>query len=55
MIDLLSTDTRVINIDETWLPHFDFRNQKWQYRGELNRHAVKSLSQRVNMIAAIDT
>ena len=30
MLSLLDEDKRIINIDETWLPHLDFRNKKWR-------------------------
>jgi len=55
MFTLLDQGKRIINIDETWLPHLDFRNKKWRARGERNTMSTKSLSHRVNMIAAVDT
>ena len=30
MLEVLAEGKRVINIDETWLPHLDFRNKKWR-------------------------
>ena len=36
MFELLEQGKRIINIDETWLPHLDFRNKKWRRRGEPN-------------------
>jgi len=55
MFTLLEQGARIINIDETWLPHLDFRTKKWRQRGQNNTSAVKPLSHRVNMIAALDT
>ena len=55
MFELLEQGARIINIDETWLPHLDFRNKKWRQRGERNTVSSKVLSHRVNMIAALDT
>jgi len=55
MFELLEQDKRIVNIDETWLPHLDFRNKKWRRRSERNTISTKSLSHRVNMIAAVDT
>ena len=55
MFQLLDAGKRIINIDETWLPHLDFRNKKWRRRGEPNTLSTKSLSPKVNMIAAVDT
>ena len=34
MLELLKSGARIINIDETWLPHLDFRSRKWRQRGE---------------------
>ena len=55
MLELLRQGKRIINIDESWLPHLDFRRKKWRQRGERNTASLKQLSHRVNMIAAIDT
>ena len=55
MFALLESGARVINIDESWLPHLDFRNKKWRRRGEPNTVATKALCPKVNMIAAVDT
>ena len=30
MFELLDQGKRIINIDETWLPHLDFRTMKWR-------------------------
>ena len=55
MFELLDQGKRIINIDETWLPHLDFRNKKWRQRGEANTISTKDLTPKVNMIAALDT
>lgn len=55
MFELLKQGSRIINIDETWLPHLDFRRMKWRQRGERNTVSYKPLSHRINMIAALDT
>jgi len=55
MLALLDEGKRVINIDETWLPHLDFRNMKWRRRGEANTVSSKDLAPKVNMIAALDS
>ena len=55
MLELLHQGKRIINIDETWLPHLDFRRKKWRQRGERNTASLRQLSHRVNMIAALDT
>lgn len=55
MLGALSSGKRVINIDETWIPHTDFRRKKWRAKGDNNSVPLKSLGFRVNMIAAVDT
>lgn len=55
MLTLLEEGKRIINIDETWLPHLDFRSKKWRQRGEQNTASARQLGHRVNMIAAMDT
>ena len=55
MFELLERRSRIINIDETFLPFLDFRNKKWRKRAERNTVSTKTLSHRVNMIAAVDT
>ena len=55
MLSLLESGATILNIDETWLPHLDFRSRKWRARGEPNSVSTRSFSHRVNMIAAIDT
>ena len=55
MFDLLDSGARIINIDESWIPHLDFRARKWRQRGLDNTASVPPLGHRVNMIAAVDT
>ena len=55
LLSLLEQGKRVINVDETWLPHLDFRRKKWRLPGNDNTVSYKDLSPRVNMIAAVDT
>ena len=55
LLEILDEGKRIINIDETWLPHLDFRRMSWRRRGEANSIPSRGLSQRVNMIAALDT
>ena len=33
LLPLLASGKRIINIDESWLPHLDFRNHKWAPKG----------------------
>ena len=52
---IMSSGKRVVNIDETWLPHTDFRRKKWRRKGDNNSASLKESSYRVNMIAALDS
>lgn len=54
MFGLMQQQKRIINIDETWLPHTDFRSKRWCIRGDKNRMSIKEMSQRVNLIVALD-
>ena len=55
MLPLLSQGKRIINFDETSVPFLDFRHRKWGARSEKNTISRKDLTQKVNMIAAVDT
>ena len=55
MFELLDQGSRIINIDESWLPFLEFRTKKWRAKGEQNTISYKPLGHRVNMIAALDT
>ena len=54
LLATLISGKRVINIDETWLPHTDFRRKKWRVKGDHNSAPLKDNTYRVNMIAALD-
>ena len=55
MLPLLSQGKRIINIDESSIPFLDFRHRKWGFKTEKNTLSRKDLTQKVNMIAAVDT
>ena len=55
MLPLLASKKRIINIDESSVPFLDFRHHKWGLKGEKNSMSRKDLTQKVNMIAAVDT
>ena len=55
LFSVLDSGKRCININETWLPHTNFLRRKWRVKGDNNSVPLKDMSQRVNMIAAIDT
>ena len=55
MLDILKTDTVVINIDESSFIESDYRTRKWRKKGETNSVSTKEISPRINVFAAIDT
>ena len=55
MLPLLASKKRIINIDESSVPFLDFRHHKWHSKAEKNSISRKDLTQKVNMIVAIDT
>ena len=46
---------RVINIDESTMGQAVFVRKSWQRQGVRNANVVKPFSQRLSLIAAIDT
>ena len=55
MLPMLASGKRIINVDESSIPFLDFHRRCWAKRGVKNTMSVKDLTQKVNMIAAIDT
>ena len=55
MFEIYSSDQRVINVDESWIPSADFRQRRWKRRGMLNTAPDKVLSQKINIITAISS
>ena len=45
----------VINVDETWLDHTDFRRKKWTKRGSKSTLPRKALQPRISLIAGVDS
>ena len=55
MLKILSTDTRVINIDQTWINNAQFLRRRWRERGQVNTIPEKKITPRVAMMLAIGT
>jgi transposase len=55
LMGLMSRNLNIINVDETHLCDYDFRRQKWYFRGTSNSLSVKAISPRINMIIGIDS
>ena len=55
MFDLLDQNVRLVNIDESWIPAKDNRYMKWRAAADSNSVAIKKLSRRITILAAIDT
>jgi len=54
MIDTLLLPVRIINIDETWLNETSFLRKMWCPSYSPATVALKSVSPRISMIAALD-
>ena len=54
MLELLNTDVRIINCDETWVNDLDFRKMRWVVRGESSGVTSKEVAPRISVIMAID-
>ena len=55
MLEVYQTGQRVINVDESWIPHADFHQRRWKRRGMLNTAPDKTLGQKVNIITAMSS
>ena len=55
MLPIYSSNRRIINVDESWIPVSDFNRQRWRRRGMKNTMADKVLSQKINIITAMSS
>ena len=55
MLTVYQSGKRVINVDESWIPHADFRQRRWKRRGMANSAQDKTLSQKINIITAMSS
>ena len=55
MLGIYQSEKRVINVDETWVPHADFHQKRWKRRGLRNTAPDKALSQKINIITALSS
>ena len=55
MLGIYQSAKRVINVDETWVPHADFHQKRWKRRGLRNTAPDKALSQKINIITALSS
>ena len=53
MLELLSSGSRILNIDETWIGETNFTWRTWQ-SNESNSTVENTVYPRVSMIAALD-
>jgi transposase len=54
-MELLNSNTRILNIDESWLNDTQFLTKKWQEHGTTNSVHGHQVNPRISMIAGIDT
>ena len=55
MLGLLQQQTRIVNIDETWVNETNFTRKTWASKDGTGNTMLNAVSPRVSMIAAIDT
>ena len=55
LLTQLKGNTRVLNVDETWINQGDMRHMKWRRKGQTNSISDKAIRPRLSVIAAIDT
>ena len=55
MLEIYNEGKLVINIDESWIPHTDFRRACWGAKRENNSMPDKVMGHKVNMIVAISS
>ena len=55
MLDLLSKDVRIINIDQTWINDTMFIRRRWRRRGAINTMNEHKVTPRTAVMMAIST
>jgi hypothetical protein len=55
MVQLYSEGRHVVSVDESWIPHYDFRRRCWNRAGEGNSHSDRPLGHKVNIIVAVSS
>ena len=55
MLSVYQSGKRVINVDESWIPHADFRQKRWSRRGLRSTAPDKALSRKINVITAMSS
>ena len=55
MLSVYQSGKRVINVDESWIPHADFRQRRWARRDSRNTAPDKTLSRKINIITAMSS
>ena len=55
MLNLLASETRIINLDQTWINDTNFTRRKWRQRGQVNSSSLKTVTPRIAMQMAICT
>ena len=54
LFELLQSGARLIMIDESSIPRYDYRTMKWRMAGDRNAVATKRFKKSQTMIAAVD-
>ena len=54
MLDLLSDEKRILNVDETWVAATNYRRRVWHPKNQLSSQKINPVAPRITMIAAVD-
>ena len=55
MLAQLSSGVRVINLDQTWLSHLNFRRRKWRFQGQTHSEPAGTVHPRIALQLAVCT
>ena len=53
LLGLLQQGKRIINVDQSWVDKVDFRRRNWRPRGYWPSMALKDVSPRLSLFAAV--
>lgn len=54
LFELLPTEARIFNVDESWVNDLSWNQRQWNKSSERNCVSIKSVSPRLSLIVAID-
>ena len=54
MLDLLSDEKRILNVDETWVAATNYRRRVWHPKNQPSSQKINPVAPRITMITAVD-